>query len=256
MGGWSLAVSATLPPAPGGGECREYSCPLYKLGVRVTRDLILQFTYQLPASTGETVGFYCDIVTGWRSEKEQKTRYRYDLTKSTPIEESEGWVTAYTSLAEDIGDKLERRVVEVGIFYRAPAATLHTGRASVDLYPRPGVPIRVATLGEVLLTILDTERDNQPSFISNVVPTSLGKKLKLSWSVYATHGNDIFKTRREQGMWSKVTKDFAWFVVWRGNEFVGISHCLEFVIDDVGKDVDEEWRVDGVTWEGAVFAGL
>lgn len=204
---------------------------------------------------GETVGFYCDIASGWKTGEEQIKRYRYDLKDSTPTGESEGWVTAYTSLLEDEKSTVERRVVEVGVFYRPPISTPHIGRTA-DLSERYGAPIRIATLGELLLTNLDTEFENQPSAISNVIPseTTTGK-LRLSWNIYPTHGSDAVKVKRDCGMWSKLTKDFAWFVVWKGGQFVGVSHCLEFVTDNAAEEMEGEWRVDGVTWEGTVFSG-
>lgn len=253
MGAWSLSIFATPPRHPHGGIHPKYSCPLYKLGIRVTRDLILKFTYQLPRDTGETTGLYCDIASGWKTEKEQIKRHIYDIKDATPTEELDGWVTAYTPILEDEEDVAESRIVEVGIFYRPPIATPHIGRSiTIDI---SGVPTRIATFGELLITTLDTGDENQPSNISKVVPSKTAAgKLKLTWNVYPTHGNKAVQTKRDRGMWSKLTKDFAWFFVWKGIHFVGVSHCLEFVVDSE-EIADEEWRVDGVTWEGAVVAG-
>lgn len=253
MGAWSLSIFATPPRRPHGGIHPEYSCPLYKLGIKVTRDLILKFTYQLPRDTGETTGLYCDIALGWQTEKEQIKRYVYDIKDATPIEELDGWVTAYTSILGDEKEDPESRIVEIGIFYRPPIAAPNLGRSiTIDI---SGVPTRIATFGELLITTLDTGTENQPSNISKVVPSkTVAGKLKLTWNVYPTHGNDAVQTKRDRGMWSKLTKDFAWFFVWKGFHFVGVSHCLEFVVDSE-EISDEEWRVDGVTWEGAVFAG-
>lgn len=254
MGAWSISIFATPPRNPQGGTHPKYSCPLYKLGIKVTRDLILKFTYQLPADSGETIGLYCDIAYGWKTEKEQIKRYIYDIKDATPTEELDGWVTAHISILGDEQDVAESRIVEVGVFYQPPIATSHIGRSrTIDI---SGVPTRIATFGELLITTPDTGTENQPSPISKIIPskTAVGK-LKLAWNVYPTHGNDAIQAKRDHGMWSKLTKDFAWFVVWKGTRFVGVSHCLEFVVDTEEMADDDEWRVDGVTWEGVVFAG-
>lgn len=264
-GNWSLSITTTLPEPLSGGNYPEFSCPLFKLGIKVTKGLVIQLSYQLPASIGETIGLYCDIIAG----QGQRERHRYPLVDAVPIEELEGWATTYFPVLPAIKDAVVCRVVEVGMFYRAPTATPHTARAIVDSFPKPGVPIPVATLGELLLTTLDTEHDNRGSSISSVVPTyTSGEKIsaRLSWNVYTIGGSPIIQKKREQGMWSKTTKNFAWFVVWKGSEFVGVAHCCEFVCDDLisstmglsRRDFEADnvkWRVDGVTWEGAVFAG-
>lgn len=253
MGAWSLTVFATPPRHPHDGAHPEYSCPLYKLGIKVRQDLILKFTYQLPVDTGETTGLYCDIASGWQTEKEQIKRYRYDIKNATPTEELDRWITAYTSILGDEEAVAGSRVVEVGIFYKPPIATPHTSRnRTIDI---SGVPTRIVTFGELLITSLDTGPEDQPSLISKIIPaqTAAGK-LKLTWSVYPTHGSDAVQAKRDRGMWSRLTKDFSWFVVWKGTHFVGVSHCLEFVVEAEGMG-DDEWRVDGVTWEGVVFAG-
>lgn len=253
MGAWSLSIFATPPRRPHGDAESGYSCPLYKLGIKLAKDLILKFTYQLPADTGETTGLYCDIAYGWQTEKEQIKRYTYDIRDATPIEELDGWVTAYTPILGDEKEAAGSRVVEVGIFYRPPIATPHTGRSrTIDI---SGVPTRIATFGELLITTLGTEAEDQPSLISKIIPTETpAGKLKLTWNVYPTYGSAAVQVKRDRGMWSNLTKDFSWFVVWNGTQFVGVSYCLEFVIDAEGMS-DEGWRVDGVTWEGAVFAG-
>ncbi|KAH8145376.1 uncharacterized protein LAJ45_10659 [Morchella importuna] len=263
-GNWSLSITATLPEPLPEGNYPEFSCPLFKLGVKVTQELVIQFSYQLPVSIGETVGLYCNIIT----DQGEQRRQRYDLADAIPIEESGGWITAYSSVFPGFKDTIDCRVVEVGLFYRAPVTTSYTARTIVDPFPRPGIPIHVATLGELLFTTLDTEHENQGSSISSVIPTYTdGDNIsaKLTWNVYAVSGSPIIQKKREQGMWSKTTKDFAWFVVWKGSEFVGVAHCCEFVCGDLigsmgwGRgDFEAEnvkWRVDGVTWEGAVFAG-
>ena len=55
------------------------------------------------------------------------------------------------------------------------------------------------------------------------------------------------------GCFSGRTGDFASFLVWRGKELVGISYCLEYdVLAGIGVG---DWRVDGVTWGGAIVRG-
>lgn len=131
------------------------------------------------------------------------------------------------NLAED-GDADGSTVVEMGVFFSGGAL------AGEELW-----------LGEVLMSTL--EKDGLPdSTISSVVvrPAAEAGKMKLSWSVYPGG------RRRGKGMWSEQTKEFAYFLVWKGEQLRGAAYACEFVAGAAEAEGGEEWRVSGVTWDG------
>ncbi len=60
--------------------------------------------------------------------------------------------------------------------------------------------------------------------------------------------------RGRPGLWSPVTQNFAYFVVWKKEEVIGVAYCCEFTIEG-GYDSGDGFMVSGVTWEGNVFDG-
>jgi len=119
-------------------------------------------------------------------------------------------------------------VVELGVFFSGAAL--------------PGDEL---WLGEVLMSTLD-EDEMPESTISTVVarPAAEAGEKKLSWSVYSG------RARKAAGMWSEWTKEFAYFLVWKGEQLRGMAYACEFVVDAAEDEEEGAWRVSGVTWDG------
>ncbi|KAL7270457.1 hypothetical protein RUND412_006843 [Rhizina undulata] len=234
-GGNSIAITILPLSQPS----MLYLCPLYKLGAKWSKDLIFQFSIKLPQSDAKGLSFYYELT-----KPGSTTFHTYELESFTSNPPGEGgWITASTHLpAPEWLVNNNTTITQFGVSYRPPSM--------------PSTTAEILIIGELLLTTLDTESDNQPSFISSVLTQCITPgKIKLTWSVYATHGSEVLREKRKKpGMWSERTKDFAYFLVWRGTVLMGVAYALDYLVreDQVGEG---EWRVDGVTWEGNVFSG-
>jgi len=221
-GAWSLKLTS-----PASQAYEHLYLPLYKLGIIHTTDLVLHYVLRTDTGTSGW-GLYWDFVSS------DGTKIR----RTEPIDDIYGvWKTGSVLTGDE--DVESHILVELGIYRVSPSPSGAT-----------------LWLGELMLTTLDTESDNQPAFISSVVPKPSGTgRTKLTWSVYSTFGSEIIQEKRKQKeCWSEQTKDFAYFVVWKGEQMVGVAYACEYVIDGTIEGGDR-WRVSGVTWEGIVWEG-
>jgi len=228
FGGTSLNISIAAGSVVGGVDF----CPLYSTAVTANGSSI-QVAYLLPERfpaeilEGEVVGVY------YTSDATQK--------KLLPLPQGPrgGWKT--TTFPRIITGPNER-ITELGIYYKHP--------------PTPTSPgFKALTLGSLHISPISTIPE-RPSRITEVVSTSDtgGGSIKLGWKAYRRDFSPVMrKLRSVHGCFSEKTGDFASFLVWRGKELVGVSYCLEYDVP-AGAAVGD-WRVDGVTWGGAIVRG-
>jgi len=229
FGGTSLNISM-------GGSVAEGVdfCPLYSAAITANGSSV-QVAYLLPERSpteileGEVVGVY------YTSDAAQ-------VTTRLPLPQGPrgGWKT--TTFPPITADPNER-ITGLGIYYKHPAIS-YTNSA-----------FKVLTLGNLHISPIPTIPE-RPSRITEVVST-LDKgdgSTKLSWRVYRRDFSPVMrKVRSLHGCFSGKTGDFASFLVWRGEELVGVSYCLEYDVP-AGVAVGD-WWVDGVTWGGAIVRG-
>ena len=230
FGGTSLNISVVGGSVAGGVDF----CPLYSTAVAANGSSI-QVAYLLPerSSTeileGEVVGVY------YTSDATQ-TKTRLPL----PQGPRGGWKTTnFPPITASPGE----RITELGVYYK---------HLTIPNY-NPG--FNVLTIGTLHISPIPTIPE-RPSRITEAMVThdSIENSANLSWKAYKSDFSHIMrKLRSVHGCFSGKTGDFASFLVWRGAELVGVSYCLEYDIP-VGER-DRSWRVDGVTWGGAIVRG-
>ena len=228
FGGTSLSISIVGSVAEG-----VHFCPLYSTAITANGSSI-QVAYLLPerSPTGTLEG---EVVGVYYTSDATQTKTRLPL----PQGPRGGWkTTSFPPMAAGPNE----RITELGIYYKHPA-----------IRNSPG--FKVLTLGSLHISPIPTIPE-RPSRITEVVST-LDKgdgSTKLSWRVYKRDFSPIMKKLRSvHGCFSEKTGDFASFLVWRGEELVGVSYCLEYDVLAGGEVGD--WRVDGVTWGGAIVKG-
>jgi len=229
FGGTSLNISIEGGSVAGGVDF----CPLYSTAITANGSSI-QVAYLLPERSpteileGEVVGVYYTSGVA-------QTKTRLPL----PQGPRGGWKTAkFPPIAAGPNERIE----ELGIYYEHPAIPTSSG-------------FKVLALGNLHISPIPTVPE-RPSRITEVVsPLDKGdSSTKLSWRVYKRDFSPVMrKLRSVHGCFSGKTGDFASFLVWRGEELVGVSYCLEYDVP-AGVAVGD-WRVDGVTWGGAIVKG-
>ena len=229
FGGTSLNISIEAGSIAGGVDF----CPLYSTAITANGSSI-QVAYLLPERPpteileGEVVGIY--YISGVAQTKTrlplpQGPRGDWKTAKLPPI---------------DAGPN--KRITELGIYYEHPAIPTSSG-------------FKVLTLGNLHISPIPTVPE-RPSRITEVVSTldEGDGSTRLSWKAYKRDFSPVMrKLRSVHGCFSGKTGDFASFLVWRGEELVGVSYCLEYDVP-TGVAVGD-WRVDGVTWGGAIVKG-
>ena len=209
-------------------------CPLYSTAITANGSSI-QVAYLLPERSpieilGEVVGVY------YTSDAAQ-------VTTRLPLPQGPrgGWKT---TTFPPITAGPSERITELGIYYKHPTSIP---------YHSPG--FKVLTLGNLHISPIPTipERSSRITEVVSTLDKGEGST-KFSWGVYRRDFSPVMrKLRSVHGCFSGKTGDFASFLVWQGEELVGVSYCLEY---DVPSGVAVgDWRVDGVTWGGAIVRG-
>ena len=228
FGGTSLNISIVDGRIAGGVDF----CPLYSTAITANGSSI-QVAYLLPDRPptkilkGEEIGVY------YTSDATQ-TKTLLPLPQGSPG----SWkTTTFPSIAAGPNE----RITELGIYYKHPSTPASSG-------------YKVLTLGSLHISPISTI-PKQPSRITEVVSTSdKDSNIKLSWKAYKSDFSPVMrKLRSVHGCFSEKTGDFASSLVWGGKELVGVSYCLEYDVP-AGVAVGN-WRVDGVTWGGAIVKG-
>lgn len=192
---------------------------------------MLQYVFTASASLGASggAGLYWDFTTDAGT-----------VRRSEPFDgPCSGWKSGSVLAADEDDDNNVDSgsvLVEVGVYAHAGTTT--------ELW-----------LGELKITTLEVD-DLPRSKLSSVVASAEGGDVRLAWNVYASLSE--WAPGRSMGLWSEQTKDFAYFVVWKGEEVRGVAYACVFVAtaaEEEGEGRTVGWRVDGVTWDGEVVKG-
>ena len=161
-----------------------------------------------------------------------------------------------------------RANVHSGAVHTETAAAIPAGAVVVEL----GVAAPHAlTLGQLGITLpppataaVESMSSISPAILRPAVemPEGSSRSTRLSWNIYPNYDEALQETRAA-GMWSEETRDFAWFVVWKGGICRGLAWATEFLLGDAeaaagGEEAGEsggKWRVSGVRWDGRVVEG-
>lgn len=174
---------------------------------------------------------------------------RVDIPMPVARPPANSWaVVTFPSVAKDAASA-DSRLVEFGLYFD-PSASSSSSSAAIAR--------RLMNLGAVSFSRGGFGAKVQPSTVSAPVVYHNPAGIRLAWKVYKRDFGEWREHRRAAvvGTYSKLTGDFAWFVVWKGDTFMGASHCLEYNVEgEGGEGVPGPWRVDGVTWDGDVWRG-
>jgi hypothetical protein len=227
FGGTSLNISTVAGIVTG----EVVFCPLYSTKITANGSSI-QMAYLLPERSpteileGEVVGVYYTSST---------TQTQALL----PLPQTRGsWkITTFPPIIADPNEK----IIELGIYYKHPPTITAPG-------------YKVLTIGNLHISPVPTIPE-RPSRITDVVSTlEEDGSIKLSWGAYKHDFSPAMeKLRSVPGCFSRRTGDFASFLVWRGEELVGVSYCLEYMVP-AGMAVGD-WWADGVMWGGGIVRG-
>ncbi|KAI5787164.1 glycosyl hydrolase family 85-domain-containing protein [Geopyxis carbonaria] len=152
------------------------------------------------------------------------------------------WGTVRTHV---ITEAIPKGAVIVELGFVAPAGYLCFGQLGITLQPSIVSVEKMSSISPAILRPATGKRDG------------IRRSARLTWNVYPRHDEALEETRAA-GMWSEKTKDFAWFVVRRGEVCRGLAWATEFLVTD--EEVEEgadhgRWRVSGVRWDGVVVEG-
>ncbi|KAF3284146.1 hypothetical protein TWF970_011365 [Orbilia oligospora] len=227
-GGHSLQI---VHKAAAGADAKLSSCKLYQFNMTYKRDLQFSFSYTLEAAQKGRVAVYF-ILKRFNGVTE---RHEVGL----PVQEGWGIKTVTLDVGKTDDEIFGTKVVELGIAYIHPEASgepettiLRLGHICLSGYPEPKLP--------------------GVSKISSAILASGKQQLNwvLDYSGFSpTEGSQL-------GVKSKVTGEFAYFLVYKGlGELLGISHCLGFITGvEAGSD-NSTYRVDGISFDGRVVKG-
>ncbi|KAK6536293.1 hypothetical protein TWF281_000535 [Arthrobotrys megalospora] len=229
-GGHSLQV---IHKAAAGIDSKLSSCKLYQLNMKYKQDLRFSFSYILEAAQKGRVAVYF-VLKRFNGVTE---RHEVGL----PVQESWGTKTISLDVGKTDEEIFGTKVIELGIAYiRGDAEVTETAEATI------------LRLGHICLSGYPEQKLPGISKITSALSTS-GKRW-LRWALdYAGFSPE---EGSQPGIKSRVTGEFAYFVVYKGlGEFLGISHCLDFTASvDTGSD-GGIYRVDGVSFDGRVVKG-
>ncbi|KAF3926380.1 hypothetical protein AA313_de0203487 [Arthrobotrys entomopaga] len=231
-GGYSLQLTykhATV------ADSKVSYCRLYKLNMIYKPDIRLSFSYTLDAAQKGRVAMYF-ILQRFNGVTE---RHEVGL----PVQGGWGIKTVTLDVGKSEQEWFGMKVIELGIVYINNASETEKSDTGTDM---------ILTLGH--LCLCGYPEPKLPG-ISKIIPTAFPSgKRRLSWALdYSSFTpNDMSPTNRT----SKTTGEFAYFVVFKGlGEFLGVSHCLEFIAEADGSEQSGIYRVDGVAFDGRVVKG-
>lgn len=227
-GGHSLQV---VHKAAAGVDAKLASCKLYQLNMEYKQDLRFSFSYTLAAAQKGRVAVYF-ILKRFNGVTE---RHEVGL----PVQEGWGIKTVTLDVGKTDEEIYGTRVVELGIAY-IHAET--SGEAETT----------VLRLGHICLSGPPEQKLPGISKISSTVLAS-GKR-QLNWGLdYSGFSPEELS---QLGVKSKVTGEFAYFLVYKGlGELLGISHCLGFIASVDTTSDGGIYRVDGVAFDGRIVKG-
>lgn len=250
-GGWSLKSSfsphlATSTTAATSASSETYYSTVFSLAITYMPLLVLRYAALVPTAVSGEAGLYWDFLSSSSTDSNRRVRRFVALEKSSASDS--GWVTGEVLAADE--DMEGHILVEVGVYYKTPSPFLS----------QP--PITDFWIGEIVIKPLDTDTDDSQIIITNIITggLSLSHKPKVQWSIY----NSMPPSHHD--MWSEITKEFSYFLVWDDTKMIGIAFACEFVVgisseggEDQGgenHEVDLEglW-VCGVSWDGRVIKG-
>ncbi|KAF3216230.1 hypothetical protein TWF191_009061 [Orbilia oligospora] len=227
-GGYSLQI---VHKAAAGADAKLSSCKLYQFNMAYKRDLQFSFSYTLEAAQKGRVAVYF-ILKRFNGVTE---RHEVGL----PVQEGWGIKTVTLDVGKTDDEIFGTKVVELGIAYIHPEA-----------FGEPET--KILRLGHICLSGYPEQKLPGISKISSAILAS-GKQ-QLNWVL--DYSGFSPSEGSQLGVKSKVTGEFAYFLVYKGlGELLGISHCLGFITGvETGSD-NSTYRVDGISFDGRVVKG-
>lgn len=266
-GSWSLAISRrsaghkttdtkTSPQdevTDGFSPSSVMICPLYKLNLHIREDTVLDVKYIPTNMTGES-GIYLDISPPDGSPK--TLRKFIGLECSQGIEHKEWKSLRILRLWENLQLRANFRgstIVELGVY--SDASPDLTG-CMTNLCP---TPTTFVYLGQIAISRAEQFSEHQINAISTHI--SPDGTTWLSWKTslaQTTQQRD--EARTPDQLLSKTTGSFAYFMVYSGQEMLGLAFTTEYKLDKSfikriqGQVSGTEYSVQGVMWDGRVVA--
>ncbi|KAK6537950.1 hypothetical protein TWF694_010845 [Orbilia ellipsospora] len=231
-GGYSLQINyrrATIV------DSKVSYCRLYKLNMKYKPDLRLAFSYTLATAQKGRVAMYF-ILQHFNGVTE---RHEVGL----PVQEGWGIKTVTLDVGKSETEWFGMKVIELGIVYINSNSETDTSEPETSM---------VLTLGHLCLSgYPEPKLPGISKIIPNVFPSG---KRRLSWGLDYSSFTPVDMSPINRT--SKTTGEFAYFVIFKGlGEFLGVSHCLEFIAEADGTELTGIFRVDGVAFDGRVVKG-